>query len=211
MEFIFISFCKVSLVCSFIFSLPSNYEKIENGIVFHLLLDEKGLARTVRLQVVNENIIHVSASPEKNFKDNPSLILQEKFIAGEDEALYGLGQHQAELINYRHRQVDLTQYNGVAVVPFMMSSHRYGILWDNYLISKFGDTRPVQSLSDLALFPSKNAPSQGLKAVYASQGENPEIGLEKMPDFDVVRGAVTCMKTENLHAFPSLTIIFPVS
>lgn len=92
--------------------------------------------------------------------------LKQFFHADNDEAYYGLGQHQTGLMNYRGYQVDLTQYNGVAVVPFMVSSKKYGILWDNYSITKFGDVRDYRPLSDLKLY-GKDGNEGGLTATYA--------------------------------------------
>src|SRR5690606_31246965 len=89
------------------------------------------------------------------------------FNATDDEAFYGLGQHQSGLMNYRGYQVDLTQYNGVAVVPFVVSSKNYGILWDNNAITKFGDIRKYNPLSSLKLYAADKKPG-GLTATYIS-------------------------------------------
>ncbi|MFW6371509.1 MAG: TIM-barrel domain-containing protein [Bacteroidota bacterium] len=57
----------------------------------------------------------------------------------EDEALYGLGQHQQGYMNYRGKALDLWQFNYTAVIPTLVSTNGYGILWDNYSNSKFRD------------------------------------------------------------------------
>ena len=54
------------------------------------------------------------------------------FDLQEDEALYGLGQHQSEELNVRGKNEDLFQYNTKVSVPFVISSRGYGILWDSY-------------------------------------------------------------------------------
>lgn len=69
-----------------------------------------------------------------------------------DEAFYGLGAHQNGIMNYKGHNLDLWQYNIVDVVPFLVSNRSYGILWDNYSRTKFGDIREYQSLSDLLLY-----------------------------------------------------------
>lgn len=56
-----------------------------------------------------------------------------------DEALYGLGQQQLGLFNLRGYDLDLWQHNGTAIVPFLVSSRGYGILWDNASYTRFGD------------------------------------------------------------------------
>ena len=49
-------------------------------------------------------------------------------IYGSHEALYGLGQHQAGVWNYRGESVDISQDNTNIAVPLMLSSKGYGIL-----------------------------------------------------------------------------------
>ncbi|MGA7409362.1 MAG: glycoside hydrolase family 31 protein [Bryobacteraceae bacterium] len=52
-------------------------------------------------------------------------------IYGSHEALYGLGQHQAGVWNYRGETVDLSQENTNIAVPLLMSSNGYGVFWNN--------------------------------------------------------------------------------
>src|SRR5690606_16626402 len=61
----------------------------------------------------------------------------------------------------------LAQHNIVAVVPFLYSSKNYGLLWDNYSITRFGDPREYQQISNLKLFDHSGAPG-GLTARYYS-------------------------------------------
>jgi alpha-D-xyloside xylohydrolase len=82
-----------------------------------------------------------------------------------DEALYGLGQHQNNIMNYKGHDVDLWQHNMVAVVPFLVSSRNYGILWDNYSHTKFGDIREYQPLSGLTTYNAEGE-SRGFTAEY---------------------------------------------
>lgn len=87
------------------------------------------------------------------------------FESPDDEALYGLGQHQHGYMNYKGKDVDLTQHNIVAVVPFLYSSRNYGILWDNYSITRFGDPRPFEQISGLQL-KDENGKTGGLTEVW---------------------------------------------
>lgn len=97
---------------------------------------------------------------EKTFR------IQQVFESPEDEAFYGLGQHQNGLMNYKGHRVDLQQYNLVAVVPFLYSSRNYGILWDNYSRTKFGDERDYEPLNaSLKLF-DRDGNEGGLTAEY---------------------------------------------
>ncbi|HYX08034.1 MAG TPA: hypothetical protein VE912_14990, partial [Bacteroidales bacterium] len=91
--------------------------------------------------------------------------VRQQFQSPDDEAFYGLGQHQNNVMNYKGKDVDLTQYNIVAVVPYLVSSRNYGILWDNYSISKFGDPRPYNNISSLNLLNADGEPG-GLTAKY---------------------------------------------
>ncbi len=60
-------------------------------------------------------------------------------IYGSREALYGLGQHQAGVWNYRGESVDLSQDNTSIAVPFLVSSNGYGIFWNNDSRSRFNN------------------------------------------------------------------------
>jgi alpha-D-xyloside xylohydrolase len=77
--------------------------------------------------------------------------IQQVFESSDDEAFYGLGGHQNGQMNYKGEDVQLVQHNIVDVVPFLYSSKNYGILWDNYSISKFGDVRDFASLNSVGL------------------------------------------------------------
>jgi len=66
-------------------------------------------------------------------------------IYGSREALYGLGQHQAGVWNYRGEAVELAQDNSDIAVPFMVSSKGYGLFWNNTSRTRFNN-RFMQSL-----------------------------------------------------------------
>jgi alpha-D-xyloside xylohydrolase len=60
-------------------------------------------------------------------------------IYGSPEGLYGLGQHQAGVWNYRGESVDISQENSNISVPLMLSSKGYGIFWNNTSRSRFNN------------------------------------------------------------------------
>jgi alpha-D-xyloside xylohydrolase len=60
-------------------------------------------------------------------------------VYGSREALYGLGQHQAGVWNYRGESVDVSQDNTAIAVPFLVSSNGYGIFWNNTSRSRFNN------------------------------------------------------------------------
>jgi alpha-D-xyloside xylohydrolase len=52
-------------------------------------------------------------------------------IYGSHEGLYGLGQHQAGVWNYRGETVDLSEENTNLAIPLLVSTNGYGIFWNN--------------------------------------------------------------------------------
>ena len=61
------------------------------------------------------------------------------FDSPDNEAFYGLGQHQSEELNMKGKNEDLFQYNTKVSVPFVISNKNYGILWDSYSYSRWGN------------------------------------------------------------------------
>ena len=55
------------------------------------------------------------------------------------EAFYGLGQHQAGVLNYRGESVDISEDNTNISVPLLLSSNGYGIFWNNGSRSRFNN------------------------------------------------------------------------
>ena len=224
----------VVFVLSISCTKKSTYEKLADGIVVHF--NSKGNESHLKLQVIEDNIIHVTvasadtfsvakslsvvdikhedatwelveteneltlktnaiqtivmlATGEVIFKDSTGrVLLQEKkgggktftsildegkkayvirqeFESPSDEAFYGLGGHQNGQVNYKGQDVELAQHNIVDVIPFLYSSKNYGILWDNYSISHFGDPREYLPLTSLKLF-NKVGQEGGLTADY---------------------------------------------
>ncbi len=87
------------------------------------ILAEKQGGRTLqRAEVQGEQTYHVRQEWEPNA----------------DESLYGLGENQLGLMDLKGHDLDLWQHNTRAVVPFLVSSRGYGILWDNPSYTRFG-------------------------------------------------------------------------
>ena len=61
------------------------------------------------------------------------------FDSPDNEAFYGLGQHQSEELNMKGKNEDLFQYNTKVSVPFVISNKNYGILLDSYSYSRWGN------------------------------------------------------------------------
>ena len=69
----------------------------------------------------------------------PTFNVRQQWDRVPDESLYGLGQHQQDLLDLRDVDLDLRQYNTEIFIPFLVSSRGYGILWDNTSFTRFGD------------------------------------------------------------------------
>lgn len=95
--------------------------------------------------------------------------LHQVFNSDDNEAFYGLGQHQADEFNYKGKNEILFQYNTKVSVPFLVSSKNYGVLWDNYSVTKFGDTRDYSNLDQFKLY-DKVGKEGGLTATYIENG-----------------------------------------
>jgi len=227
----------------------ANFQKVSNGVLITLKKASINDVQTIRLEVVNSDIIHVSASPSKKLSQIPSLIatytpsktenwtvsqandhvtlqttttkaivslktgeiaftdlkgniiLQEQHGGGKtfnpiqidghsgftfrqvfespaDEAFYGLGQHQSDEFNYKGKNEVLYQYNTKVSVPFIVSNKNYGILWDNYSLTRFGDPRAYANLDQFKLF-DKNGKEGGLTATYLINKDPKNIFVER--------------------------------
>ena len=217
----------------------STYIKTDKGITVQVKKNGSNEKHHIRLQVVNDRIIRVSASPEEDFSTAKSLItvpdlayagkfevsenadfvilttsvlhakvnkesgevaffdkkgnailrenegggktftpivvegtkgytLRQVFESPDDEAFFGLGQHQSDEFNYKGRNESLFQYNTKVSVPFLVSNRNYGLLWDNYSLSKFGDPRDYCQLDQFRLF-GKNGEEGVLTATYTNK------------------------------------------
>ncbi len=108
--------------------------------------------------------------------------IQQVFNSDSNEAFYGLGQHQDGWMNYKGKDVELYQYNTKVSVPFLISSKKYGILWDNYSYSKFGDKREYTALSAVFKTYDENLKEGGLTAKYYSKNDKNKIFITRQED-----------------------------
>ena len=203
-------------------SCGSNEEKkqsSEKGVTVEVSSTSVDSPKLVRVEVLGDKIIHVSATPEDAFKDPESLIIvpgqadveydvhengdttivetsaikayvlsstgevwftdkegkmllreqvgggksfqpvevdgthgysfRQVFESPEDEAFYGLGQHQADEFNYKGKNEELFQYNTKVSVPFIVSNKGYGVLMDSYSMMRFGNPADYKQLGDV--------------------------------------------------------------
>ncbi len=120
--------------------------------------------------------------------------VRQVFESPDDEAFYGLGGHQNGQMNYKGQDVELAQHNIVDVIPFLYSSKNYGILWDNYSISKFGDPRDYLPLSSLKLF-TVDDKEGGLTASYYVGEKVIKSTVENKIDYEF-------LETPQVDSFP---------
>jgi alpha-D-xyloside xylohydrolase len=226
------------------------WEETSNGLILRPMLSAGDAAKAIRLEVINDEIIHVEASPVPQFSDakslcviqqdivepsfdinekndtlflttaklkvrisiitgavlfsdlNNNILLNERFNGGksftqvavdtvhayafsqifdspDDEAFYGLGQHQSDEFNYKGRNEELYQYNTKVAVPFVVSNKNYGLLWDNYSLTKFGDPRNYSEINILKLYDTQGNPG-GLSAVYYENSDTNKVFINRV-------------------------------
>jgi alpha-D-xyloside xylohydrolase len=78
--------------------------------------------------------------------------VRQEWLPHPDEALYGLGENHLGLLNLKGYDLDLWQHNGTIVIPFLVSSRGWGVLWDNTSFTRFGDLREFAPIPPERLF-----------------------------------------------------------
>jgi alpha-D-xyloside xylohydrolase len=109
----------------------------------------------------------------------PSWQIKQTFLSTKDEAFYGLGQHQQGIMNYKGEVIELLQNNTEVAIPFLVSNNDYGILWENYSITQFGDGRKYQPLTELKLY-DEAGNAGGLTAKYISKNDSSKVFTTRM-------------------------------
>lgn len=69
----------------------------------------------------------------------PSFKVSQTFLLDDDEAIYGLGQHQGGGLNMRGRELTLQNVNTEIAIPLAHSSKGYALFWDNTSATTFRD------------------------------------------------------------------------
>jgi alpha-D-xyloside xylohydrolase len=106
--------------------------------------------------------------------------IRQQWQPNQDESLYGLGQHQLGLMDIKGYDLELWQHNGTVIIPFLVSSRGYAILWDNTSYSKFGDIRQFEPLPAELLCDQQQNP--GAITVTYFKGTNFEDELFRQTD-----------------------------
>jgi alpha-D-xyloside xylohydrolase len=76
--------------------------------------------------------------------------VQTAFNSPSGEALYGLGQHQSNVMNRKGTSLQLLNGNTNINIPVLVSNRGYGIFWDNYSTSNFNGSGNTYSYTSEA-------------------------------------------------------------
>ncbi len=71
------------------------------------------------------------------------------FPAAQFEAFYGLGQQQSGELDHRGHNEELFQYNTKISIPFVLSNRGYGLLFDHYSLSRWGNPAPYRQMGEV--------------------------------------------------------------
>ncbi len=106
-------------------------EKHSGAIIYR---DKEGNVLLAEKEINEESFRAITLADNSN-----SYEIKQEFELTDDEAIYGLGQYQEGVMNYRGSLLTLKQENKIAVNPYLVSTNGYGLLWNNYSISEFSD------------------------------------------------------------------------
>ena len=263
--------CFLMLGCS-----QKEYERIENGIIVNLPRRSDNDVRMLKLQILGDKLIKVSATPDKIFSDRKSLIyipskqsvpfnvvdndttvsvvtsslkasvckkngevkfydkngkiilaenngggkefipievegkkqysVRQIFESPEDEAFYGLGQHQADEFNYKGKNEELFQYNTKVSVPFIVSNKNYGLLWDSYSLSRFGNPKEYSQLYKVFKLYDKNGKEGAITGTYTYKKEKQVI--ERREDSLYYEDLKTIKNLPSQYPLNSATVVY---
>ncbi len=115
----------------------------------------------------NPILLESAAGREISSSTQPGVqgtLVRQSFVLAPDEGIYGLGQHQQGIWNYRGHTVRLLQENREVGIPVILSSRGYSLLWDNPAVTDIDVGVPGIPLT------TQPAPARGVAPVGA--GEN---------------------------------------
>ena len=87
-------------------------------------------------------------------------------VGGDDESFYGLGQQQSGEFDHKGRSEELYQYNTKVSVPFVVSTRGYGLLFDAYSWSRWGNPEPYRQLGEVFKLYDKDGVEGALTGTY---------------------------------------------
>jgi alpha-D-xyloside xylohydrolase len=136
-----------------------------------------------------------------------------QFDSPADEAFYGLGQHQAEEMNYKGKNEELFQYNTKVSIPFVVSTKNYGLLWDSYSYGRWGNPNDYQQLQRAFTLYNKDGKQGSLTGTYTDKSGTTSVRDEDSLYFENSRTVVNLpkMQLEGSHVVYEGSIEAPTS
>ena len=121
------------------------------------------------------------------------------FDSPDNEAFYGLGQHQSEELNMKGKNEDLFQYNTKVSVPFVISNKNYGILWDSYSYCRWGNPEDYLQLNRAFKLYDKDGKEGQLTGTYVDKNGQKIVRGEDSIYFEYAmpEASEICNKTDN--------------
>ena len=111
--------------------------------------------------------------------------ISQQFALPSGEAIYGLGQHQDGLMDYRGNTVTLLQQNREVGIPFLISNRGYGVLWDTPSVTKVNVGSGDQETIPSAQFFTEDGKPGGLTGrYYEGQNFNTLVATRTDPQID---------------------------
>ena len=92
-----------------------------------------------------------------------------KFESPEGESFYGLGQHQTGEFDRKGTDEELYQYNTKISIPFVVSTNGYGLLFDAYSYSRWGNPEGYLQLGKVLKLYDKNGVEGALTGSYTAK------------------------------------------
>ena len=120
------------------------------------------------------------------------------FDSPDNEAFYGLGQHQSEELNMKGKNEDLFQYNTKVSVPFVISNKNYGILWDSYSYCRWGNPEDYLQLNRAFKLYDKDGKEGQLTGTYVDKNGQKIVRGEDSIYFEYAmpEASEVCNKTD---------------
>ncbi|EGF92615.1 alpha-glucosidase 2 [Asticcacaulis biprosthecium C19] len=76
---------------------------------------------------------------KRMISDAPTYVVENRFTLKPGEGIYGFGYTADDDVNRRNKELLLVQTNVGIIIPVMVSTERYGVLWDTYSQMRFKD------------------------------------------------------------------------
>lgn len=124
---------------------------------------------------------------------SPLYNLSQSFQMPEDEAIYGLGQHQTGSLNNRGLAISLAQNNTDVAVPLMILTRGYGLMWNTAARSMMNNQFPR----------SVRFSAEGVEGLDYYFLYGPEADQIIHHSFSIrIRATPTPTSTESMQRFP---------